>query len=301
MGYELEKFSAGTMDKGVQLRSMDFQQTLVLAADASNMTQGLEQGLGPRYGMAPIPGQMSTELAASTRLPNMMQAESATLPVAGYGFYGRTKIYGVVPVNVPDPTDITKRIVSYAFIMSTTADSSASLDIALTSTWGGSYENASADIRDGFGTPCNATSAIYNPSVMNIGIVPISTSRTTAQRAYLNLATTSQYWARFASVNVSAGNIPMQWFVGDATATGDAVMVSVMGGSADSCKGELLTRPPVGAGAHRISTRRPRHPAHRPRAVPETRHRVVRRVRRHAAGRMQAPAQSQSLRRRHSD
>lgn len=218
MAYQLEKFGSGTMDKGIRARSMDFQADVCLNLESNNMTQGIQQGLGPRYGFSPIPGQLSSDAPTGSNLPNLQYAERTSAPAQG--FYYRQRILGVVPMILPDPADVTKNIKTYAFILDTFLTSENKIDIVFCSTYSGG-EVISADIRNGFTTPSVVSStSITGPGLFVEGIVPSSGSRLGPLRDFLQIPST-QWYANFDFASISAGDIPMQWFAGDSTANGD--------------------------------------------------------------------------------
>ena len=54
---EMSAFEVVPMEPGLSDFSRDFQADLQLSSDSSNMTLGTTEGIGPRYGIVPVPGQ----------------------------------------------------------------------------------------------------------------------------------------------------------------------------------------------------------------------------------------------------
>ncbi len=215
MAYDLQRFSSGTLDKGIQTRTMDFQGELVLEIGSYNASQGIQQGLGPRPGMSIIPGQADSETISGTRLPGLVAAEGSP----AQGFSGRRKVLGVYAIKLPDPSDITQRITTYAFIVTTINGGNEYLDVVLCSTTNGSYESITANIYDGFGIPSYTVT-----DAVNYFAEAFPPTRTTTLTDFLLFANSPSGHANFLSsviMSVTGPNVPMQWLLGKATAVGD--------------------------------------------------------------------------------
>src|SRR6267154_2118029 len=99
MSDELVKFDAGPLDQGVKTFTPDMNPSFNLTENTTNVSMGILQGLGPRYGGAPIPGQNDTEVA-DTLPRGLMGSEGATgNPEATY--IDRSKVFGLVPIILP--------------------------------------------------------------------------------------------------------------------------------------------------------------------------------------------------------
>src|SRR4051812_19520388 len=94
---DISKFSAGPMNKGVEAQQMQLLPTLLLDLDSYNMTAGIQQGLGPRYGVSTIPGQADSETLSGTRLPGLRGSEAAN--AAPY-YASRKKIFSILPLSI---------------------------------------------------------------------------------------------------------------------------------------------------------------------------------------------------------
>lgn len=227
MAYNLQRFNSGTLDKGVQSRTMDFQTDIVLDISSYNMSQGIQQGLGPRPGMATIPGQGDAETISSSRLPGLRASEGN----AAQGLTFRRKVLAVYPITIVDPTGgAISYTASYLWIVTRSTDASSSnnewLDFMVASTLSSSREYPSANIYDGLGTACYSIAPDPEDFIYLEGIVSTSGSgKQTVLQNYLaqsGATTAAGHFCSSAFFAVTGANIPMQWMLGKATATGDA-------------------------------------------------------------------------------
>lgn len=88
---EHERFIGGAMDKGISLFASAIDVNLSWASEVFNVTSGIRQGVGPRYGIAPLPGQVSL-IAPATGTWNNFTYSQGTV---GTGLTYRQKIYGI--------------------------------------------------------------------------------------------------------------------------------------------------------------------------------------------------------------
>lgn len=88
---EHERFIGGAMDKGIQLFSSAIDVNISWASDVFNVTSGIRQGVGPRYGISPLPGQFSAIAPASLQYNNLERSTGT----AGSGLTYRQKIYAI--------------------------------------------------------------------------------------------------------------------------------------------------------------------------------------------------------------
>lgn len=97
MANNLNKFNAGSLDAGINTNTCDFTIDFELSPESKNLTTGINQGQGPRYGMSPIPGQSNLDMPlTATALRGLRAAETA-----GYetkNFVNRLKFLGIIPL-----------------------------------------------------------------------------------------------------------------------------------------------------------------------------------------------------------
>ncbi len=218
MSYELEKFSAGTMDKGIETQQMQLLPVLLLDMDTYNLTQGIQQGLGPRYGISTIPGQNDSETLSGSRLPGLLGAEAAN--AAPY-FARRRKVYAALPLSIQHPTtNVATKVM--AFLIEGGA-STQYLDVSICSTVSGVTETISPQIYDGFASPSSDTTAIVTAGTIYAEAIPpdAAGSRDTPLLTYLQ-SSSSRNYASSVAASVSNGFTPIRWFMGGAATAGDA-------------------------------------------------------------------------------
>lgn len=103
-GGKLDLWQAGTLAKGVNVNSPDFQVDIELTAATVNATSGIFQGIGPRFGMAPIPGQSDNETPGTGQCPGIMRAN-----LTGFGMSNNaetpntwtlSKVFAIYPIRI---------------------------------------------------------------------------------------------------------------------------------------------------------------------------------------------------------
>jgi hypothetical protein len=94
MGYSLKRWQS-FMSKGLSLFTPDFTEDITLAPTSYNVVQGIRQGMGPRFGMSPIPGQCSSEAAAGACAGLLGSEEGAK-----YKYINRSRFFGVIPMTL---------------------------------------------------------------------------------------------------------------------------------------------------------------------------------------------------------
>lgn len=103
MGDNLRRFPA-IIGPGVNTRAPSISPVLTLTEETSNVSAGIRDGIGPRFGMAPLPNHSDTDTTAisvAPYLPGLAANESS----AGAAVFGnRRKLFGATPVVLPDPT-----------------------------------------------------------------------------------------------------------------------------------------------------------------------------------------------------
>lgn len=95
MANELVKFRDGLFTKGYRTYGPEIDSFIQLHKDSHNLSAGIDNGIGPRYGMSPIPGHMHKEASAGDPKP-LMQAEDTSDATS---YTGRTKILGIAPFS----------------------------------------------------------------------------------------------------------------------------------------------------------------------------------------------------------
>lgn len=225
MSEELVKYSAGSLIKGIDVFQGNMTPELVFDWETYNLTTGINLGVGPRYGMAALPGHNTTGIVGL--LPGFMRAET-TWDGAAHNDTLRTKIFGIVPLKLGgSKTSIGTRSTYYVALVGYTEASTIGagtfFGAQLLSTGTGSpvtYFEHSPQLYAGL--PCtidNASSGIANipPIQTELAGTPI-----TSANGHIYLVTGKQYLS-FSAATVTGPDVPAQWVFG-----------SVVGGSQDA-------------------------------------------------------------------
>lgn len=219
MADDIVVFPAGSMAKGIEVRTINFGPEVAFDFETYNVTHGILVGTGPRYGFATIPGQADSEAVTGTRLPGLVGSEGN----AAQGLDNRLKILGLVAMNTPSST-LGTSIVSYYAVVTVSESGSEYIDILPCSTYLAGAVNRelpSANLYDGFGVSTVARTSPYESSVWYEALIAQASTRAVTKNAY-TLYTSGKYYASVATYSSSGSNVPMQWVFGAALATGDA-------------------------------------------------------------------------------
>lgn len=96
---------AGIKDAGLNLRSMNFNLGFQLAEDTENMSSGMQEGFGPRYGMAPLVGQSTLEAIDANGTYGMLGAAASTTATT-QAVYGLFRVFAIQSLPMIDQTTI---------------------------------------------------------------------------------------------------------------------------------------------------------------------------------------------------
>jgi hypothetical protein len=92
-GSRVQKFQSGSLAKTIDVHLPDFQEDIQYDGTTVNVTSGLNEGIGPRYGFSPIPGQMDAEAVATGNFAGLLKAETSWV-----GSSTRQNIYAIIPL-----------------------------------------------------------------------------------------------------------------------------------------------------------------------------------------------------------
>lgn len=100
MGSELAKFRT-SLDRGIDVYEPDLSSEFSYDEGTYNLTSGLALGVGPRYGMAPLPNHNHNESPTGTTggvqtLPGLRRARQTS----GTGCIYRKKVYGIAQLSM---------------------------------------------------------------------------------------------------------------------------------------------------------------------------------------------------------
>lgn len=236
MANQLDKLSAGVTNKGIDSHNQGMDTELRLTKTSKNIMSGINQGIGPRYGMSPIPGQSNLDLESAANSKGLRASEAAGTEADA--FVDRVKFLGIVPVSIGSYDDLTSKGRMFVWLLSDFEDNTNHLINAVASgsfTDGGANPNTfkyQFDIGYGLinnhwqavnqnGTTKRAT--LWLSPIMSRVRGPFETtdSAETFFRSKLTLPSDLQ-WLSTALFSVSGKKFPQQWLIGTKVANGDA-------------------------------------------------------------------------------
>lgn len=223
MADDVLPFPAKKIDVGYDTYEGDFRIDFVLHKDSVNVSAGLAKGLGPRYGMSPIPGHSDTETPGAGQLNCIMRSELNS----GNGMRNRTRIFGIVPLKISNISDITTKKNHYLFITAggLWSDNTKS---AISAVFSGITEAFSPDISKGLpeqtGTLNGTSSSTSDPYAVILNRLYRRASTPAGTNAADVLAAlqieSTRNFASIASIIVPSRPQPNAWIVGSNTGVG---------------------------------------------------------------------------------
>lgn len=234
---EIKAFPAGEFfESGIDNYNPDFTARIALNDTSYNTSSGINRGLGPRYGMSPIPGQSNNEVVSAA--PHLIDDQRGLRASEAAGdedtqFVNRQKFLGIVPLTVGSYDDLTVKGKTFLWLLSdfenaTTEPLSAVPNterFIVTGEMKYSFEllygfpnNMWAQMKD-----TGQLSGYMSPLIRTIGYGNTSTlTPEEFTRDFLSL-NPDVFYCSSATLAVSGQKIPMQWThgikVNDGTAT----------------------------------------------------------------------------------
>jgi len=141
-----QRFEADTLVEGLDVYGIDFSPRFHFSDDIYNCTVARGQGVGPRYGMAPLPGHGSNEAPAVGLYAGLRASEGS----GTYAYENRKKCFGIVPLVLGTYSDINSKKTHYVFVCSSLSGGSTIFDYAINVVDSGGAPNFSADVAQGF-------------------------------------------------------------------------------------------------------------------------------------------------------
>lgn len=222
---------AGSLAVSVNENQPDFQEQLAYTDSTLNMSSGINEGIGPRYGMAPIPRHSDTDALSTIFLcPGLMLAETAfSQPVGSTS--ARTKVMAIYTLRFGGFNSSVKTISTYYLWVLGYTDSNFAglnlLDVFPSSTQSNATSfgicQQSPNITDGFFRPI-----VSDPGAFECGIWSqyVAGQQNSASQKLTNTATLQSTalinFLSTAAISVSGPAVPMQWLIGTTTSPGDA-------------------------------------------------------------------------------
>ena len=207
MALKLDRHGSEGMAKGINTNPPELTATVILHPDSVNLTSGIQQGIGPRYGFSTIPGQHHNTAPAGGRCNSAVRSEAAATDADGV--YARRKFYRVYPVQTVD-LDTRQKKISYLWLVTLEYLGSQYVTAAFCSAKPGATFKRSSDFSDGIGigvlTPWFTTgSTPFDDTVMH-DLIPGSDR---APKVYEALSFSGNYLSS-AVIAVSGQDIPMR-------------------------------------------------------------------------------------------
>lgn len=213
MANDLQKFSAGSLDIGVDTFNPDLTPIVSLTPDTSNFTSGINQGVGVRYGITPIPGQSDTETPTGTRCNGIMKSEGSS----GAGLINRLRAFKLSLFKLQSFTDFNV-FKNYIFLL--LADTSNYLDASIQSLNQSTYFSYDPLLSDGFAVSSWIGESPFSgflKSELFVSGVP-----TEAKFQEILSHDSAKKFLSSANITASNKNIPTQWIIGRTVTAGDA-------------------------------------------------------------------------------
>lgn len=217
------------MDKGVEVNASDFQADLRLSKDSYNVLMGINKGLGPRFGMAPLPyhGRANVPTVPITEAESLIKSEVGLTDYPDSN--NRLKFYGIVPISMavatgfnPSAQDFSQKVTHYAWILGRRIG--ATNDIYLTIAINANVVVAgltfrsfrSQNLYDGLSYSVFGDGTASIP-LMHVGNIDINDYLKIGDSS---VSTSEMHFLRFSALSLSGKEVPMKYFAGDATTGG---------------------------------------------------------------------------------
>ncbi len=215
---DLVKFNGGTQAKGVNNFSPKISTEITWTNDVNNVTCGIRQGVGPRYGAAPIPGQSDTEALVTGQNNGIMASEAAS---GGSGLIERELMFGIVPLNITEFAGSYPKSNHQFYTYLVGLDYSNGLttfDACLGAFASGGIYQQESDIRSGL-MPSgyreeNPLVRLHKTELVNL---PVSGTAADMQTILQNVP---RFWNPYAHVSIPGKRVPYFWQLADLNSNG---------------------------------------------------------------------------------
>jgi hypothetical protein len=221
---DLERFSGGSQDKGINTFEPDIAPTITWDEDTHDVSGGVRRGVAPRYGMAPLPGHSDTETLSGNNTNGLRKSEGSA--GIGAGLTSRELIYGIVPiVMAPYDGDYPKANRQYyLYLVGLDDGSNVTLDACFGATLVSGVNKQEANIQAGLAqSSYREESPLVRRHKTELLNLPQTTTPTAANMQEILRSVGSRYWVPYAHISIPGKRIPYQWMLGyvttDPTAT----------------------------------------------------------------------------------
>jgi hypothetical protein len=221
-GMKLDKFDAGIMLKGVNVKAPAISSAMTLHEDTRNLSMGIHDGIGPRFGVSPIPGHSHTnapELVTMTA--GLMRSEET----AGQAFTYRFNVYGVHAVTLGTYNLLQEKKTCYFWIVDRAASGGGSEHVVSGVVGSGGSSgvwNYTADIASGLPPALVTGSTNFTATERAFALWPLLVSATGDTVAAHCTMLSGRYHLPSAVFTVANPDVPNHWIAGQKVAVGDA-------------------------------------------------------------------------------
>lgn len=222
MPNDLIKFSAGSLDIGVDTFRPDFTADLTLDADTYNITSGIQQGVGVRYGITPIPGQSDTETPSTPRTPGLMRSEINSS--ANRGLRGRTRGFKIIPLKIreegPVLTSPTRQVFTgvlkqFLFLLTGDASHFDLVPQCVNVSGGATAFVPDTNLYSGWATsPILPTAQVFTTNYMTEFLLDLALTGSVASFLAKVAYDSSKFYISSATFVSPSKKIPFKWFAG---------------------------------------------------------------------------------------
>jgi hypothetical protein len=153
METKTQRFETDTLIEGLDVYGIDFSSRFHFGDDIYNCSNARGEGVGPRYGMAPLPGHATENVATGSLYGGLRASEGA----GTYAYENRKKIFGIVPIsigryggNIASFDEIKDQRTHYIFVCSSLVSGNNIFDYAINVVNDGGSANYVSDIAQGF-------------------------------------------------------------------------------------------------------------------------------------------------------
>jgi hypothetical protein len=222
MGYPTTSAEQSDLSIGVSAFTSDFQPQIALNIASHDVTTGINQGIGPRFGMSPMPGHQDQETLAGTALGGLRSTEYLSFGAVKQ-LQARAHFWGVIPITLgtyADPSTLGK-----FFVWIVTDNNNTTTlndpDFLLGSVYSGGFfqhtDKFTAGLPLGF---YQYGEYVAHLNYMNPCFYQASFhSDSGYDSLYGTTAVAREKYARFAAISISGKDIPCEWLIGKSTST----------------------------------------------------------------------------------
>ncbi len=213
---DFERFIGGSQDKGINVFEPDLSPEITWDETTVNVTGGIRRGVGPRPGIAPLPGHADTDTLTGQNCNGLMKSESG----AGAGLINRELVFACVPINLSPYAGAYPKtsLQYYVWLVGLDYGSDYCLDACLGATLTASVNAQSSSISAGLAeSSYREESPLVRKHKTEMLNLPTITTPAAADMKEALKGITGRYWMPTAQMSISGKRVPYQWMIGKVT------------------------------------------------------------------------------------